>query len=111
MDSSSPERSQCYSEGEFSVVNVTYDNYLALVVGGDFTVTGRVVVCQDGVYGSVCDVDWDQEDANAICNTIGPTSAVDYGKQYYSKHSEVWDKNEGRRGRGERGGEGERERV
>ena len=66
------ERSQCDKIGEFSVLNITYENYLAQIVGGDsFSVTGQVGVCQNGVYGSVCDVNWDQKDANVICNSIG----------------------------------------
>ena len=67
----SSERSQCYSDGEFSVVNVTYDNYLAAIVGGNFSYTAQVGVCQDGVYGSVCDANWDQEDAEVICKNVG----------------------------------------
>ena len=56
-------------EGEYSLVNITYDDYLAVLSGGEFTVRGRVVVCQDGVYSSVCDVDWDQTDASVFCNS------------------------------------------
>ena len=71
-DNLSSERTQCYNEGEISLVNVTYENLLGLFVGGDTSVMiGRVGVCQDGVYayGSVCDVNWDQKDANVICNS------------------------------------------
>ena len=50
-------------------MNFSYENYLGLLVGhGVFSVTGRVGVCQDGVYGSICDVNWDQEDGDVICN-------------------------------------------
>ena len=66
----SSERSQCYGEGDFSIVNITYDNYLALLVGGDYSISARVGVCQDGVYGSVCDANWDLKDANATCNSL-----------------------------------------
>ena len=59
-------------------MNVTYDNYLAVLVGGDLSVTGRVGVCQDGLYGSVCDINWDQKDANVICNDIG--LSLQYGE-------------------------------
>ena len=71
IDSLSSERSQCYRDGEFSVVSVTYDNYLAALVGGELSVAGRVGVCQDGVYSSVCDANWDHKDANVICNSFG----------------------------------------
>ena len=59
-------------------MNNTYDNYLARIVGEDFSVIGRVGVCQDGVYGSVCDINWNQEDADVICNSIG--LGMNYGK-------------------------------
>ena len=63
------ERSQCYRGGEISLVNFSYENYLGLLIGhGVFSVSGRVGVCQGGVYGSVCDVNWDQEDGDVICN-------------------------------------------
>ena len=52
-------------------MNITYDNYLARITGEDFSVSGRVGVCQDEVYGSVCDANWEQEDADVICNNIG----------------------------------------
>lgn len=77
-DTLSSERSQCYSEGDLSIVNITYDNYLALLVGGVFSITGRVGVCLDGVYGSVCDANWDREDATAICNSL--IFGIDFGE-------------------------------
>ena len=64
------ERMQCFTEGEYSFVNVTFDpNYLAFLGGREFAVSGKVVVCQGGIYSSVCDVDWDQADANVLCNS------------------------------------------
>lgn len=51
-------------------MNPTYENYLGVFAGlGVLSITGRVGLCQDGVYGSVCDADWDQEDANVICKS------------------------------------------
>lgn len=69
MDNPSSERFECRF-GEYSLVNVTYDNYVALFVGtGGFSLVGRVGVCQDGFYGSVCDANWDQNNANVIYNS------------------------------------------
>ena len=65
------ERMSCITEGEISIVNVTYDNYLAQFTGGSFSITGRVAACQNGVYGSVCDMYWDQSDADVLCNSVG----------------------------------------
>ena len=52
-------------------MNVTYDNYLAFLFGGNVGVTGRVGICQDGLYSSVCDANFDQKDADVICNSFG----------------------------------------
>ena len=54
--------------GELSIVNVSYDDFLGQFLGG-LAYSGRVAVCQDGVFGSVCDVNWDQNDANVFCNS------------------------------------------
>ena len=61
----------CSTNGEFNAVNITYDNYLGQFGGGDFSLAGKVGVCLDGVLGSVCDVNWDVNDANVFCNGIG----------------------------------------
>ena len=66
----SSECSQCYDEGDFPVVNITYDNYLALLIGGDYSISALVGVCQGGVHCSICDANWDLEDANATRNAL-----------------------------------------
>ena len=88
MANSSSERVPCRL-GEYSYVNVTYDNYVALLVGTeDFSLMGRVGVCQDGFYGSICDVNWDQEDANVICN--GTDLGFVFGEHLIFKHGKLW---------------------
>ena len=32
---------------------------------------GRVEVCHDGVWGSICDEGWDKTDAHIICQQLG----------------------------------------
>ena len=32
---------------------------------------GRVEVCQDGVYGAICDIGWNREAAQAVCDYLG----------------------------------------
>ena len=75
-----PERMSCSTNGEFSVVNVTYENSLGQLVGEGISVTGKVGVCLDGVFGSVCDVNWDVNDASVFCNGIGLANGGDFGK-------------------------------
>lgn len=66
------ERFTCSPDGLISVVNVTYDNYLGALSGsGSFSVSGRAAVCQNGIFSSVCDLNWDQDDANVLCNSLG----------------------------------------
>ncbi len=35
------------------------------------TITGRVEVCVNNVYGAVCNNRWDERDAGVVCRQIG----------------------------------------
>ena len=59
-------------------MNITYDNYLAVLIGGGYSVSGRVGVCQGGAYGSVCDANWGLKEANAAC--INLNFGPDFGE-------------------------------
>ena len=56
-------------DGDFSAVNISYENYLGQFSGGSLTIIGQVGICLNGVVGSVCDINWDQSDASVFCNT------------------------------------------
>jgi len=32
---------------------------------------GRVEICMDGVFGTVCDVNWGNSDAIVVCRELG----------------------------------------
>ena len=54
------------------------------LVGGFSTHEGRVEVCVNKVWGTVCDNDWSTEEANIVCNQLGFLSQGMYVKRYLS---------------------------
>ena len=48
--------------------------------GTDNPLTGRVEVCHDGVWGTVCSDFWSKEDATVACRKLGYSST---GIVYY----------------------------
>ena len=63
--SSCPVVSQCF-DGEFRVDNIT----ASMGPDGSGTLSGRVEVCYNSTYGSVCDYGWDETDARILCNNF-----------------------------------------
>ena len=41
------------------------------LMGGENKLEGRVEICCDGVWGTVCNNGWDERDATVVCNLLG----------------------------------------
>lgn len=76
-------RASCFSEGEISIVSPIYDNYLNIFTGGPVNISGRVGVCRGDLYSTVCDVNWDSNDADVLCRSIGIRSEYSIIKPFH----------------------------
>jgi hypothetical protein len=58
---------RCYGEGRFRLVNQTTDSSFDSSGSSTVTATGRIEVCSNSSYKSLCDQYWDPIDAQVFC--------------------------------------------
>ena len=62
------------------------------LVGGNWSGEGRVEIYYNGIWGSVCDDDWDINDAQVVCRSLGYSNASDALKDAHfgEGNGQIW---------------------
>lgn len=79
--------SQCSSEGEFRLANIS-NSYNPIDFSAE--ISGRVEVCYNGTYGSVCDNGWDKADATVFCTNF-ITNVLQIPGEIFCKFDSLFD--------------------
>ena len=56
------------SDGQLQLGSATYG---FMSIGSYYYGQGRVEVCINGTFGAICDVGWDEVDAQVTCHNLG----------------------------------------
>ena len=68
-----------YNEiNSYCIVKAQCTTGVVRLVGGNLTSEGRIEICVNNTWGTVCDDSFDYEDANVVCHQLGYTSGIIY---------------------------------